>query len=160
LADLASVKQRLEDLKNRVEEARKGEKEFSPTNDRDLRAGKALRYELFGDYVKAKEGWNRLKTAEAEAGERTWFLLAASKVLELTPKVDEDAHPKGMNLIRQRLKEAGALKEKEPAKSAVICRDVIFLYEGDSETGDEVAQAKMLLASLNAGEKENTKAPE
>jgi serine/threonine-protein kinase len=154
LADLASVDQRLEDLKNRVEQARKGEQEFSPTNEREMRAGKALRYELFGDYVKAKEGWNRLKTAEAEAGERTWFLLAASKVLDLTPKVDADAHPKGLILVRQKLKEAGALKEKEPTKSALICRDIIFLYEGDSEMEDEVAQAKMLLMALSAAEKQ------
>jgi hypothetical protein len=154
LVDLASVDQRLEDLKSRVEQARKGEQEFSPTNEREMRAAKALRYELFGDYVKAKETWNRLKTAEAEAGERTWFLLAAAKVLELTPKVDADSLPKGLNLVRQKLKEAGALKDKEPAKSAVLCRDIIFLYEGDSEMEDEVTQAKMVLMALSAAEKE------
>jgi serine/threonine-protein kinase len=155
LADLASVDERLKDLQGRVEQARKGEQEFSPTNDRDLRAGKALRYELFGDYVKAKEGWNRLKSAQAEAGERTWFLLAASKVLELTPKVDEDALPKGVNLVRQRLKEANALKDKDAAKSAVICRDIVFLCGDDSEMADEVARAKMLLSTLEAADKKD-----
>ena len=45
-------------------------------------------------------------------------------------------------------------KEKDPAKSAIICRDVIFLYEGDSEMDDEVAQAKMLLSAFNAADKQ------
>jgi len=152
LADLDAVNHLLEDLKTRVEQARKGEKEFEPVNQREVRGGKALRFEMFGDFVKAKEGWSRLKTAEAEAGERSWFLLASSKVMELTPKVDADAQPKGLNLIRQRLKEASELKDKEPTKSAIICRDVVFLYESDSETEDEVVQAKTLLAGLKTGE--------
>lgn len=152
LGDLDAVDQRLQDLQARVEQARQGEKDFEPVNHREVQVAKALRFELFGDFVKAKEAWSRLKSTEAEAGERWWFLMAASKVTELTPKVDSDAHPKGVNLVRQKLKEATTLKEKEPAKSAVICRDVISLYENDSEMEDEVKEAKMLLAGSKTGE--------
>jgi len=152
LADLDAVDNLVENLKTRVEQARRGEKEFEPVNHRELRAARALRFELFGDFVKAKEGWSRLKTTESEAGERSWFLLAASKVMELTPKVDADTHPKGMTLVRLKLKEASELKRKNPEKTGIICRDVIFLYDGDSEMEDEVAQAKTLLNGLNTPE--------
>ncbi len=153
LADLDAVNQRLEDLQTRVEQARRGEKEFEPMNHREARAGRALRFQMFGDFVKAKEEWSGLKSAEAEAGERGWFLMAASKVAELTPKVDADSHPKGITLVRQKLKEAAGLKDKQPAQAAVICRDVVFLYEKDSEMADEVAQADAMLAGLLSGER-------
>jgi hypothetical protein len=152
LADLDAVNDLLKNLHERVEQARRGEKEFEPINHRELRAAKALRFELFNDFVRAKDGWSRLKTAEAEAGMRSMFLLAASKIMELTPKVDSDVHPKGLNLVRLKLKEATDLKIKDPPKSVVICRDVVFLYDGDSEMEDEIAQAKSLLADLNIPE--------
>jgi serine/threonine-protein kinase len=152
LDDLDGVNHRLEDLKARVELARQGEKNFEPINHKENRAARALRFELFGDFAKAKETWSRLKTAEAEAGERSWFLLAASRVMELTPKVDADVLPKGLNLVRLKLKEVNGLKEKDPAKSALICRDIVFLYDEDSELEDEVAQAKTLLSGLKIDE--------
>jgi hypothetical protein len=148
LADIQQVDERLADLKTRVEQARRGEKEFEPINHREARAGRALRFELFGDLVRAKEEWSGLKSTEVDAGQRWWFLLAASKIAELTPKVESDSKLKGVNLVRQRLKEAAALKDKDPAQSAIICRDVVFLYENDSEMADEVTQAKTLLAAL------------
>ncbi len=151
LGDLDNVESLLENLKAKVELARQGEKELEPVHHREMRSARALRYELFGDFVKAKENWSRLKTAEAEAGDRSWFLLAASRVMELTPKVDSDDHPKGLNLVRLKLKEASESKDKDSAKSAVICRDVVFLYDGESEMEDEIAKAKSLLAELNVG---------
>jgi len=153
LADLNAVNQRIEDLQKRVEQARHGEKEFEPINHREMRAGRALRLELFGDLAKAKEEWGGLKSAEAEAGERGWFLLAASKIAELTPKVEADTLPKGITLVRQKLKEAAGLKDKQPAQAAVICRDVVFLYEKDSEVADEVSQAEAMLSGFSSGEK-------
>jgi hypothetical protein len=153
LVDLDTVKQRLEDLQTRVEQARRGEKEFEPINHREARAGRALRFQLFGDFVKAKEEWSTLKSAEADAAERIWFLLSASQAAELAPKVDADIHPKGITLVRQKLKEAAGLKDKQPAQAAVIYRDVIFLYEKDSEMADEVTQAAAMLDGLLSGEK-------
>jgi hypothetical protein len=153
LADLKQVDERLQDLKNRVEQARRGEKEFEPINHLEARAGRALRFELFGDLVRAKEEWSGLKSIEGEAGQRWWFLLATSKVAELTPKVEADSQLKGVNLLRQKLKEAASLKD--PNQAAVICRDVIFLYEKDSEMADEVTQAKAILAGLKAVQEPN-----
>jgi hypothetical protein len=155
LADLQQVDERLQDLKNRVEQARRGEKEFGPINQREARAGRALRFESFGDFVRAKEEWSGLKSIEGEPGQRWWFLLAASKVAELTPKVESDSQLKGVNLLRQKLKEAASLKDKDPNQAAVICRDVVFLYGNDSEMADEVSQAKTILAGLKSAEEPN-----
>ena len=119
-----------------------------PAGRRAARAGRALRFELFGDLVKAKEEWSTLKSAEGEPDERWLFLLAASKVTELTPKIEADTDPKGVTLVRQKLKEAVTLQAKEPDKTALICRDVLFLYEKDTEMADEVSQAKKLLDGL------------
>jgi serine/threonine-protein kinase len=148
LADLDEVDRQLEDFQSQVVKWRAGEREFEPANHRQARAAQALRFELFGDLVKAKEEWSILKSAEGEPEERWIFLVAASKVAELTPKIEADTFPKGVTLIRQRLKEAAALKAKEPDKAALICRDVVFLYEKDSEMADEVKQAETLLAGL------------
>lgn len=148
LGDLDAVEQHLQDIQTRVEQARQGEKEFEPVNHREMQAAKALRFELFGDFVKAKEGWSRLKSAEAEAGERWWFLTAASKVAELTPKVESDTHAKGVNLIRIKLRDATELKKKEPGRAGAIYRDIVFLYEGDSDMEDEVKEARTQLASM------------
>src|SRR5207244_2021010 len=153
LLDLDGVAQRLQDLQTRVQQARRGEKEFEPIDQREARAGRALRFELFGYFVKAKEEWSRLKSAEVEAGERGWFLLAAFKVAETTPKVDADILPKGRALVRQKLKEAAQLKDKQPDQAAIICRDILFLYDKDSEMADETAQANALLPELLSGEK-------
>ena len=148
LADLDAVDQRVQDFQSQVIKSRTGEKEFEPVNHRQARAGRALRFQLFGDLVRAKEEWSTVKSVEGEPDERWLFLLAASKVAELTPKIEADTDPKGVNLVRQKLKEAATLQPKEPDKAALICRDVVFLYEKDSEMADEVSQAKKLLDGL------------
>jgi serine/threonine-protein kinase len=152
LADLDAMDRQVQDFQALVVKWRAGEKEFEPVNHRQARAARALRFELFGDLVRAKEEWGTLKSVEGEADDRWLFLFAASKVAELTPKVEAETLPKGVSLIRQKLKEATALKAKEPDKAALICRDVVFLYDKDSEMEDEVSQAKTLLASLAAPE--------
>jgi hypothetical protein len=152
LADLDAMDRQVQDFQSLVAKGRAGEKEFEPANHRQARAARALRFELFGDLVKAKEEWSTLKSVEGEADERWLFLFAASRVAELTPKVEAETLPKGVSLVRQKLKEATALKAKEPDKAALICRDVVFLYDKDSEMEDEVRQAKTLLAGLAAPE--------
>src|SRR5205814_509447 len=53
LADLHAVDQRLDDLQTRVEQARRGEREFEPVDQREARAARALRFQLFGDLARA-----------------------------------------------------------------------------------------------------------
>jgi eukaryotic-like serine/threonine-protein kinase len=152
LADLNSMEQQLRELQQRVELARNQQKEFEPADEREAQAARALRFEVFGDFARAKEIWGSLPGRQSESGPRAWILMAAAKIRELTPKADAEENLKGVSLVRQRLKEAAALKTKEPAKASLIYRDIVFLYEKNSELADEVGEAVSMLASLTMPE--------
>ena len=152
LADLDAMELQLRELQHRVELARNQQKEFEPADEREAQAARALRFELFGDFARAKEIWSSLPGSRSESGPRVWILMAAAKIRELTPKAEAEENLKGVSLVRQRLKEAATLKTKEPAKASLIYRDIVFLYEKNSELADEVGEAVSMLASLTMPE--------
>jgi serine/threonine-protein kinase len=135
LRDLDEVTACEEEIRYSIQQFRSGKQPFKPDSPMERRAGTALYAELFNDYTLAFDTWQRIKqSTQKDAKQRTWFLLAASKMHTLGAQI-----PKGISskqarrqLLEDKLEEIKQRKNK-PQEASLIARDILFLYDKDDD---------------------------
>jgi serine/threonine-protein kinase len=108
----------------------------------------ALRYEQFGDLDLAEKRFQELKREADEAGQRTWFLLAARKIEEVKaarPADAGDPEAKRQKLVKDALAKAEAELSARVVNARATCLNVIALYGNDEKLKSEVDKARKLL---------------
>lgn len=134
--DADAVEQKLKDELKQPRTAAEQPKQDDGPHGRALLA---LRYELFGDPREAGSRWKGLKEATADdAGQYTWFLLAAKKTRELERKHEVDVH----KLLQQKL-DATVHQSDDEARATL--HEIVELYGDESEVRPEVNKAKKAL---------------
>jgi serine/threonine-protein kinase len=129
-------------------------------NDVERKVFEAQRYEEFGDPFEARRRWEELRTdLQHKAGQRVWFLLAASRAytIRLPKTKDEEKFRKA--LLEKKLGEASRAKEAGRLRDAeVISLDLQALYgkAASQEIAEFAAKAKTLfddIQKLRTGDK-------
>ena len=161
IRDIAAVEEQGRKLGAKIDESRRFELPivFDPSNP-ESEATRALRLERFGDHDKAARQWQILiDQTEKEAEQRVWFLLACERRAAAVKQAPENAVAHRQGLVRGKIaeaeKDAKPLKN-EPDKKAeragvrIQCRDVVELYddESDKPIADAVRRAKEIIADL------------
>jgi serine/threonine-protein kinase len=136
LRRLAEAEAEFENLRKRVEEARRRQQPFEGATDAERLAARALRYEWFGDVPLARRNWQELKRqATKEPGLRAWFLIAGkhdSDLIARTPaEADVPAFRKAL-LTKQWDEASRLLRDEKSNAGLLLCRDIVDLY---SEAG-------------------------
>lgn len=101
-----------------------------------------LRYEQFGDLVRAQQQFERIKKDYLDetdpAEDRVWYLLALQKIAALKMKL-EDHKPDRLELVKKAVAEAK--KDRDTPGTAIrvrsLCMNVIALYGKESDPDAE-----------------------
>jgi serine/threonine-protein kinase len=125
-----------------------------PLEGRAKEAFVGLRYEQFGDLIRARKCFEVMKDSAGEEmaenqAERLWYLYASGKVKDLKD-------PQGRKGVRKNeerkewvvAKLQAAEASGSPLKARRTCLDVVALYGKDEDLQEEIAQARELLAKI------------
>jgi serine/threonine-protein kinase len=149
LGDLQKVKDQTATIRRKIEDNRRNDLPFNyDASNPETVAVRAFRLEEMGDREKAGRVWGQLaeKTKE-ELDRREWHLLATQqKVLTSGGKfVDPVAHRSERieakfteaERIAAGIRESDPDKNKKQAQVRVLCREVIDLYEDETEQDND-----------------------
>jgi serine/threonine-protein kinase len=150
LRDLRDADQRARQLRSQINSSRSELKSLHTATDPERQAALAIHAEMFGDDPMALDQWQRLKeTYRTDPAQRTWVLIAGSKIRELRPKAHRgpDEENVRLKMIQDQLKNAEDLKRTKPHEAKVIGWDIVTLYgtKPDAAFSTLVDRARLLL---------------